>query len=242
MLPVIGAVVGGLGGASGIGGIVGGVIGGIGKDIAKDIGKNIVGQLFNRILEKAGLPPIVKDALQMAVAGAMGDSKEIRKNLDDLVKDCTKNMHPFDAIKLEQAAQHCGYQLEKCFHMAQAHDEKHGCMPGNSKKGGVEEGGSWLMQLAAVLGEIMNKKADKLKEMGDKLDGAGEGGTTGANKGTTSGTTTEGTAQGSTETADGTNKAHVEFEAKSKEFALMFEAVNNVMKTIGDALNSAARK
>ena len=208
MFGAIAGIVGGLGGAGGIGGIAGGLLGGIGGDLAK----NIFGKVFDKVLENAGLPPIVKDALQMAMAGAMGDMKGISQNLGDLIKDCTQMMHPFDASKLEKAVGDMEAALNKLVDIAKSHDEKNGCMPGREKSSSGA-GDSWLMKLAEKLGDMLDKKAKDLEGMADGLNKKGSG-----------------------------PKETAKFEAASKEFATSFEAVNNAIKTIGDGLNSAARK
>lgn len=74
-------------------------------------------------------------------------------------------------------------------------------------------GGSWLMALARALGETADKLAGEMEGLAGEL---GEG----ANK----------------------SSANVEFAAKSQEFSQFFSSAINVIKTLGEALSSGARK
>ena len=79
--------------------------------------------------------------------------------------------------------------------------------------GSSDSSDSWLMTIAKALGENLNDKAEDLKDQADALN--------------------------SDDTKPGDSP---EFTAASKEFGMAFEAAITSIKTIGDALNSAARK
>lgn len=82
-----------------------------------------------------------------------------------------------------------------------------------AKEARASGGKSWLMALAESLGKIADKLADEMQQMGDELGGGGNN-----------------------------PSQNVEFAAKSQEFSQFFSSANTVIKTIGEALASGARK
>jgi hypothetical protein len=82
-----------------------------------------------------------------------------------------------------------------------------------AKEARATGGKSWLMSLAESLGKIADKLADEMQAMGDELGGGGNN-----------------------------PSQNVEFAAKSQEFSQFFSSANTVIKTIGEALASGARK
>jgi hypothetical protein len=82
-----------------------------------------------------------------------------------------------------------------------------------AKEARATGGKSWLMALAESMGKIADKLADEMQQMGDELGGGGNN-----------------------------PSQNVEFAAKSQEFSQFFSSANTVIKTIGEALASGARK
>jgi hypothetical protein len=74
-------------------------------------------------------------------------------------------------------------------------------------------GQSWLMALARSLGRTADKLSQEMEQMGDELGGGGNN-----------------------------PSQTIEFGAKSQEFSQFFNAANTVIKSIGEALASGARK
>jgi hypothetical protein len=82
-----------------------------------------------------------------------------------------------------------------------------------AKEAKASGGKSWLMSLAQALGKVADKLADEMQQMGDELGGGGND-----------------------------PSQNIEFSAKSQEFSQFFNAANTVLKGIGEALASGARK
>ena len=178
-----------------------------GGGIAGGLLKNLGAGILDQVLEKAGLPPAIKDAMQAVLAGAMGDYAGVSQNLKEMMDGLSQNMSPFDFCQLEKSVGKLEDAVGKLVDICKDLDKKGVPAPGGS------EGGSWLMQLAEKLGDMLNDKAKDLDKKASKLS---EG--------------------------DSKPKDTAKFEAASKEFNMLFEAVNNAIKTIGDGLVSAARK
>jgi flagellar hook-basal body complex protein FliE len=81
-----------------------------------------------------------------------------------------------------------------------------------AKKG--KGSGSWLEALAAALGEAANKQADLVKSLSDAITGDGKD----------------------------QPKAMTDLQAASQRLSFMMNAIDQVIKTIGEALATAARK
>jgi flagellar hook-basal body complex protein FliE len=84
----------------------------------------------------------------------------------------------------------------------------------NNMKGKGKGKGSWLEALAAALGEAANKQAEHVEELAGKITG------------------------------DGMDKpkAMSDLQAASQRLSFMMNAIDQVIKTIGEALATAARK
>lgn len=76
-------------------------------------------------------------------------------------------------------------------------------------------GGSWLMAIAESLGRTSDKLAGEMKTMSDNM----------------------GTGDEKSKSSD-----NLKFGAKSQEFNMFFSSANTVLKTLGEALASGARK
>lgn len=80
------------------------------------------------------------------------------------------------------------------------------------KEAKASGGKSWLMAIAQTLGNKTDAMADDLTERASKLGGNAQ------------------------------SKDNLEYAAKSQEFSMLFNAANSALKTLGEALQSAARK
>jgi predicted secreted Zn-dependent protease len=99
-------------------------------------------------------------------------------------------------------------------------------MQGQHKKaggsGGKHGGGSWLEALSRAMGEVAGDKAAKMVELSNKITGlAGDD---------------------SPEAAKEMTAVTQELNGTSKLFSMLQDAFNNVVKSIGDGLSTAARK
>ena len=78
---------------------------------------------------------------------------------------------------------------------------------------GPSSGESRLVKLAKALGKLLDKKMDKIIEVGEKMDGAKKQGSLSA-----------------------------EMQALSQEMSMISNALNNMVKSIGEANTTLARK
>jgi hypothetical protein len=93
-----------------------------------------------------------------------------------------------------------------------------------AKKGGGKKGGagSWLEALSRAMGEVAGDKAAKMVELSNKI--------------------TSLSGDDSPEAAKEMTATTQELNGTSKLFSMLQDAFNNVVKSIGDGLSTAARK
>lgn len=84
---------------------------------------------------------------------------------------------------------------------------------GEDEEGGAGAGESRLVRLALALGQVMDSKMDEMIEIGEAIDGT-----------------------------DDTGKLSAQMQALSQELGLVASALNNTIKSIGEANTNMARK
>jgi len=89
-------------------------------------------------------------------------------------------------------------------------------------KGGKKGAGSWLEALARAMGEVAGDKAAKMVELSNKI--------------------TDLSGDSSPEAAKEMTAVTQELNGTSKLFSMLQDAFNNVIKSVGDGLATAARK
>ncbi len=188
------------------------------QTLMSTVGKEIIQQLGQQL----GLPQSLIDVAQTAFSQASGNPGAA--NLGQAVGDLGKTFGLAGAaagqFEREAGKQIDSFIKQQVEQMArQATDESSESTGAKGTKGA--KGGSVLMRIALALGSALDKKVDKMAEIADKLEGMGE--ITGKN-----------TSQYQALTA--------EMSALGQELKIVSEALNNTLKSIGEAASSLARK
>jgi len=111
---------------------------------------------------------------------------------------------------------------------------------------GSSGGGGWLEKLAEALGKAAGELANKLNSLAEQIsqqNGANAGDTSGTTGGTT-GSTTGTTGSNPSGLSDATQSitSNAQLQGLAQEFQQLMSAIENVIKTIGEAEASMARK
>lgn len=188
------------------------------QTLMSTVGKEIIQQLG----QKLGLPESVISAAQTAFtaasgnpgAGSLGQAVGGLSNAFGLAGAAAGQ---FQREALKQVTDFVQQQVEQ---MARAATEEGKEATGN-KGGAGAKGGSVLMRIALALGNAMDKKVDRMAAIADKLESMGE--ITGKN-------------------SSKYQALSAEMNALGQEMKIVGEALNNTLKSIGEASSTLARK
>lgn len=198
-----------------LGGIMGGGAGGI-----FGAALNMIGKIFPPLAIMSSLANMVTQALGEGIKGAVDQlAKEsgLPKFLQDMIKkivdEAVKGAQKESSPEVDAQTQKQVGEKAKDMSSEFQQDLTSGTLQNmGGKKGGGAK--SWLEALAAALGDALNKQADKLKGMSEAITGDGKD----------------------------QPKQMTELQAASQRFSFMMNAVDQVIKAIGEALSAAARK
>lgn len=192
----------------------------------RTIGSAIGQQLIQQLGQKLGLPQSMISLAQNTFASATG-TQGLPTSIAGAVSQLAEqfNLSPAQQGQLERTAN-------------QSFDNINRIIENNLRKtaeGGDEEGGSILMRIARLLGQLMD---DKMTKLGEKAEALGAVGSQAGNT-YTSGTNKGGfTAQGQGQFG----KLSAEVQALSQELNYLSQAVSSTIKGIGEAASTVARK
>jgi predicted secreted Zn-dependent protease len=196
---------------------------------------NVAGMLFPPLGLATSLANMVTQVVGQGVNQAaqqmckeMGMPKFIADIVGDIVqKAVSGNTQPSDPKCDSKCGSDSGVQdFMKDFAQQLCKDLVDKCkeeLEGEAKKGGgKKKGGSWLEALARAMGEVAGDKAAKMVELSNKITGL--------------------SGDDSPEAAKEMTAVTQELNGTSKMFSMLQDAFNNVVKSIGDGLATAARK
>lgn len=191
---------------------------GWGSLAAKALFSAIGQQIIQKLGEKLGLPQPIIDGAQAAFCAATGDKNGVRQNIREATQGLAQqfNLSPVEQGQLERVSEQDVDAAVSSLSTGIAKAKQDG------------KGKSWLMAIAEGLGRAANTMATDLansgKALGDK-------------------STASAAAVKAGKAADGTLPSdNIKFATQSQEFQQFFTAANNVIKTIGEALVTGARK
>lgn len=195
------------------------------RTIATAVGQQLIQQVGQRL----GLPQGVISLAQNAFAaqtGSQGGPLSIGGAVSQLSDQF--NLSPFHQGQLTRAANDSFNNMNRIV-------ENMLKRQASASGAGDEEGGSILMKIARVLGQLMDQKMDSLAAKADALGRVGSQSgntfTSGSNKG---GFTAQGQSQ--------FGKLSAEVQALGQEIGYLSQAISQTIKSIGEAASTVARK
>ncbi len=204
--------------------MMGGPIGAILAQALQQVVSQVVQEIIQKAGEQLGLPQQFIDMAQGAAAGGLGDSQGAARNLQEAISGFVGATGATGAAAgaLEREA---GNSVQNFI------DEQAATMARNVGREASESSGSGtsatkargsvLMKIALALGRAMDNKVDQMANKATELESMGE--ITGKN-------------------TSKYNAASAEMSALGQELKIVGEALNNTLKSIGDASSSLARK
>lgn len=200
----------------------------------RTIGSQIAMNLVQQLGQRMGLPQATIDLAQAAFASASGQPGLVRQNIGEAVSGFTQqlNLRPSEAGQLRRE-------------LTNTTDQSYGNMQkivdGFSRRllegtdGGEQAGGSILMRIARILGQLVDQKMNDLDKKANDLGRVGaQGGntfTSGSNKG---GLTAQGQGQ--------FGQLSAEVQALGQEISYLSNAISTTLKSIGEGASTIARK
>jgi hypothetical protein len=171
----------------------------------KTIGTAIMQQVIQQVGQQLGLPPAVINMAQQAFSAASGQPFN-PQSVASAVEQFGQMMgaNPTEIGDAQRGANDVVKQLVDSV-LKQARD--------GGGEDGPSTGESRLVKLAKAMGKLLDKKMDKIIEVGEKMDGAKKQGSLSA-----------------------------EMQALSQEMSMISNALNNMIKSIGEANTTLARK
>jgi hypothetical protein len=171
----------------------------------KTIGTAIMQQVIQQVGQQLGLPPAVISMAQQAFSAASGQPFN-PQSVAGAVEQFGQMMgaNPAEIGDAQRGANDVVKQLVDSV-LKQARD--------GGGEDGPSTGESRLVKLAKAMGKLLDKKMDKIIEVGEKMDGAKKQGSLSA-----------------------------EMQALSQEMSMISNALNNMIKSIGEANTTLARK
>jgi hypothetical protein len=171
----------------------------------KTIGTAIMQQVIQQVGQQLGLPPAVINMAQQAFSAASGQPFN-PQSVAGAVEQFGQMMgaNPTEIGDAQRGANDVVKQLVDSV-LKQARD--------GGGEDGPSTGESRLVKLAKAMGKLLDKKMDKIIEVGEKMDGAKKQGSLSA-----------------------------EMQALSQEMSMISNALNNMIKSIGEANTTLARK
>jgi hypothetical protein len=188
----------------------------------KAIGSQIAMSLIQQIGTKLGLPQPLIDMAQAGFAHASGQPGLAQQNISEAVRGIVSQMQlpPAEAGRLERELNGAADKsYEGLSGVADAFVKK---FKAQSEE---DEGGSWLVALAKAMGTMMDKKANQMVALSDKISAA------------SSKETKTGSAEANTLMSD-----NAKLQAYGQELGILSTAFAQVAKSAGEALQTAARK
>jgi len=201
--------------SGGVGSIVGGMLGGPLGAMAGQLFTQIATQVVDSAIDQLPLPAPLKDAMQGAFHAAMGDFQGAAQNYQEALDGFVDMLNPIDAANFENAIS----DITDMFADALTQLAKEAGEEGEKTNGGGE--GNFFEQLARALGEQVGQRAANMLEAKDQM---------------------EQTGGDSQEDAQEFMKAQNEFQVQAQMFKIVNDMASNIIKTIGEALDTMARK
>lgn len=206
------------------GSMLGGPIGAIVAQALQQVVSQVVQEIIQKAGEQLGLPQQFIDMAQGAAAGSLGDSQGATRNLQEAISGFVGATGATGAaagtLQREATSTVQEFINQQASDLARAAADE-GAETSGRTAGTGGKGGSVLMRIALALGSAMDKKVDQMAANADKLESMGE--------------------------IDGKNTSQyqalsAEMNALGQELKIVGEALNNTLKSIGEASSSLARK
>lgn len=174
--------------------------------VLKAICTAILQQVIQQVGQQLGMPPAAINMARQAFSAASGQPFN-PQSVAGAVQQFGQMMgaNPTEIGDAQRGANDVVKQLVDSV-LKQARD-------GGGGEEGSSTGESRLVKLAKAMGKLLNKKMDKIIEVGEKMDGAKKQGSLSA-----------------------------EMQALSQEMSMISNALNNMIKSIGEANTTLARK
>lgn len=210
--------------ASLLGTALGGPLGAMIAQALQQVVSQVVQEIIQKAGEQLGLPQQFIDMAQGAAAGSLGDTQGATRNLQEAIQGFVGATGATGAAA--GALQRETTDLVNNFINEQATNLARSAGQENSEARGAgtsatQGRGSILMRIAQALGAAMDNKVDAMAAKATELENLGE--ITGKNMSTY-------------------NKTSAEMSALGQELKIVSEALNNTLKSIGDASSALARK
>jgi hypothetical protein len=202
----------------------------------KAIGSQIAMQLIQKLGQQMGLPPAMIDLAQAAFASASGQPGLAKQEIGQAVRGFVQQMdlRPSEAGRMERELNGLADKSFNNMMEVVGNFGKGGKGGKAGGAGGEEEGESWLVALAKALGDAMNNKAAQLKEKAASVSEL-------AKKDLDNGDSTT-AKNNNTEHQNQLSKENALLQAYSQEMSYIANAATNVLKAVGEAQSTMARK
>lgn len=171
-------------------------------------------QVIQQLGQQLGLPQSVIDIAQGAFAASTGDYNELASNLSEASQNLASagGGGGFEAGQIERDSNDIVKTLTDA--ALKKARESGGEEDGASS---AEGGKSFLVKLALAMGKVIDAKMDRLVELGEKIDKAQ------ADKAST-------------------GSISAEMQAVGQEISMITQALNTVIKSVGESGSTLARK
>lgn len=209
----LGGIVGGIGEIAG--GVVGGMFGGpIGAQIGSMIG-GMAGDMIGDAMQDAGdRSNLPQQQIDDAKNALMEALNQYidTKLLAGGFNEMKQNLSPFDNAAVQKEMDNTVSQMAD---VIQGYLDQHA--KDNVEGEGDKEGKSWLEVLAASMGKMLGERAQKMMDASEKMKNAGDD-------------------------QQAFFDANSDFQAQGQMFSMLNNAASNILKTIGQAINTMASK
>lgn len=180
----------------------------------RTIGSQIAMNAIQRLGQQLGLPQFAIDMVQATAANQMGMPGLARREMNQVIQGLTDqfNISPRDQIGLERAAE---FDINEFVQQMERAVER-----GRSRGGARTRGGNSLLEVIAnAMIAAMDNKADQMMGLARQMDNVKH-------------------KKGQTDSI----QINTQLQVATQEFAMMMNATNNMIKTIGEGLTTMARK
>lgn len=183
------------------------------RTIGSQIAMNAIQQLGNRL----GLPQFAIDMVQATAAQQMGMPGLARREMNQVIQGLGEqfNLSPRDQAGLQRSAQ---FDINEFVQQMERAVER-GREAGGGRRGGRAGGNSLLEVIANAMISAMDNKADQMMGLARQMDNVKH-------------------KKGQTDSIE----INTQLQVATQEFAMMMNATNNMIKTIGEGLTTMARK
>ncbi|MBV7256945.1 hypothetical protein KCG44_09140 [Pacificimonas sp. WHA3] len=219
------------------------------QQIVSAIGQQVIQQLGQQL----GLPQSIIDTAQGAFAGALGDTQGATQNYQEAISGFAEQfgMSPMDEGNILRAADSLYSKLDEVlqeFMQSNARGGRaasQGQGAGGAGEGGVQAAdglvadvtaeGGFLVKLAALLGEVLDKKMEQMGNLAESINQIGE-------DQSSFGEVDEGNmAEFDSMKTDLMSKSAL-LQGVAQELKVLNEALTTALKSIGEAQQASARK